>query len=79
MLITHPTTQQLTLGRVYTHDLATSKIYVHHYNVVVMPLDSYCLKPTRCNLDSKGSNKYSSTTASSAIIKCQRCHLHNAH
>ena len=62
----------------YTRDQATSEIYVQHYKVVVEPIESYRLKPTRCNLDSKGSKKYSSTTDSSAIIKCQGCYLHSA-
>ncbi len=77
-IVSHPMTQQLTLGRVYTCDQATSKIYVQHYKVVVEPIESYHLKSTRHNLNSKGAKKYSSTTDSSAIIQCQGCHLHSA-
>ncbi|SRR6266498_306253 len=69
-------TQQLTIGRVYTCDLALNELYIQHYKVIVEPIESYCLKNTRHNLNAKSSKKYSSTMATYAIIKCQECHLH---
>ena len=66
----------MTLGRVYMRNLISKELYVQHYQVVLNPIDSYCLKDTQRNTAAKGNNKYVSTTATSAIIKCQGCHLH---
>ena len=41
------------------------------------PINTYPLKATRRNATLKGSSKYSTTTNTSAIIKCQGCHLHS--
>jgi len=77
-IVTHPTTQQLTAGRVYTRDPALNELYIQYYKVVKEPIKSYCLKNTSRNLNAKGFSKYTSTTAISAIIKCNGCHLHDA-
>jgi len=78
MILIHLTTNQFTLGRVYTRDPANKELYVQHYQVANKPIESYCLKNTQRNLGSKGSVKYTSTTVTSAILKYHECHLHDA-
>ena len=68
----------MTLGRVYTRNPVNKDLYVQHYQVALDPIDSYRLKDTRRNNEAKGSHKYVSTTATSAIIKCQGCQYHES-
>jgi len=77
IIIPHPIMNQYTISRVYTRDSVTNKAFIQHYNVVTELFHSYQLKNTRRNLASKSSSKYSSTIDTSAIIKCQGCHLQN--
>jgi len=51
---------------------------VQHYQVATESLDYYRLKNTKRNTTSKGSAKYTTTTHTSAIVKCQGCNLHDA-
>jgi len=77
MIITHPTTNQLALGRVYMRNPTTQDLYIQHYQVTSDLIDSYQLKNTKRNLSSKGFTKHSSTTDTSVIIKCTDCHLYD--
>ncbi len=52
-------------------------IYVQHYTVIPNPIDSYLLKNTKRNLESKSAAKYATTTDTSTIIKCPGCQNHN--
>ena len=63
----------MTLGRVYMRNLISKELYVQHYQVALDPIDTYRLKDIRRNNAAKGTTKYVSTTATSAIIKCQGC------
>ncbi len=78
ILIPHPTSNQISIGRVYTRDPVNKVLYVQHFQVVVDSITSYKLKQTKRNQDSKGATNYNSTTATSAIIKCQGCGLHDS-
>ncbi len=69
-IIPHPTITQLSLECVYTRDQVTNEVYVQHYQVTPQPIDTYQLKPTKRNNNSKGSTKYACTKDTSAIIKC---------
>ena len=72
-MIPHPTTNELTLGRVYTRDRNSNQLYVQHYVIVTEPIDSHSLKNTHRNADAKGNVKYSTTRSASAIKQCQGC------
>ncbi len=76
-IISHPITTQSSLGRIYTRDNITHEVYVQHYIVTPQPIDTYQLKFTKRNANSKGTTKYTCTMDTSAIIKCQGCQLHN--
>ena len=69
--------QQLTIGRVYTRDPDQKELYLQYYQIASEPIDSYSLKNTRRNQTSKGPTKYTSTTETSAIIKCTGYLLHD--
>ena len=77
-ILPHPVTDQLTIGRVYTRNLDTNEAYMQHYMVAPNPIDTYPLKSTRRNSASKGAVKYSNTVATSAILACPGCQLHDA-
>ncbi len=59
-------------------DPVTKELFIQHFQVVENSIDSYLLKNTKRNQESKGMTKYNTTTATSAIIKCPGCHLHDA-
>ncbi len=44
LIITHPMTNQFTLGRVYTRNLTDNDLYVQHFQVAEDPIKSYRLK-----------------------------------
>ncbi len=77
-IIPHPSTKQSTIRRVFTRDPASHTLYLQHYLVVTKTFDEYQLKNTQRNKSSKGLLKYTNTTSTSAIIKCQGCQLHDS-
>jgi len=77
IMIPHPYTNDLTLGRVHARDLTTHRLFIQHYVIVTEPIDSHPLKNTHRNAAAKGHIKYSTTRSASAIKQCPGCNQHN--
>ena len=72
-MIPYPINNKLTLGRVYTRDINSHRLYVQHYVLVTDPIDNHPLKNTNRNTLAKEATKYSTTHAASVIKQCSGC------